>query len=99
MSSEWSDVLEFTATDKTCCDAGDRVPAVIINNYEKKFVVAMWGNWPTSSGIGNIYYTSGIVDEKRWYDVEIKQENVRNLMVTFLKNTILLIKFLGKVHC
>ena len=73
MSSEWSDVLQFTATDKTCCDAGDRVPAVIINNYDKQFVVAMWGNWPSA---GNVYYYYFGVEEMRWYDIEIKQENV-----------------------
>ena len=87
---EYSDVLHFTATDKTCCDAGDRVPGVFLNNHAKRILVAMWGNWPTSSGIGNIYYTSGILDEKRWYDLEIKQENVRYLV---LKSTILFMPF------
>ena len=41
----------------------------------------MWGNWPT--GVGNIYYFSFGVKEMRWYGIEIKQENVRILVVTF----------------
>ena len=42
----------------------------------------MWGNF--DGGIGNIYYTSEIVDESRWYAIEIKQENVSILILTFL---------------
>ena len=73
-SNEYSDVLHFTATDQTCCDEGDRIPGVFLNNQENRILVAMWGSF--DGGLGNIYYTSGTVDEKRWYDIEIKQENV-----------------------
>ena len=74
-SKEYSDVLHFTATDQTCCNEGDRIPGVFLNNQENRILVAMWGSF--DGGVGNIYYTSGTVDEKRWYDIEIKQENVR----------------------
>lgn len=85
-ASTYSDVLHLTATDKTCCDAGDRIPGVFLNNHAKRILVAMWGNWPSSGGMGNIYYTSGIVDELRWYAVEIKQEKVRVLTYLHEKN-------------
>ena len=84
--NEYSDVLHFTATDKTCCDAGDRVPGVFLNNHHSRILVAMWGSfWEDNERYGNIYYTSGIVDEKRWYDIKIKQENVRIIIRTIFE--------------
>ena len=62
----WSDVLHFTATDKTCCDKGDRLPGVFLNR-DKRIVVGMWG-------IG--MFTSDTLTTDRWYAVEIKQKHV-----------------------
>ena len=62
----WSDVLHFTATDKTCCDKGDRLPGVFLNR-DKRIVVAMWGIE---------MFTSDTLNTDRWYSIEIKQKDV-----------------------
>ena len=69
----YSDVLHFTATDKTCCGEGDRLPGVFLHR-ENRFIIAMWGSF--DGGRGNIYYTSGKKEENRWYSVEIEQQKV-----------------------
>ena len=57
----YSDVLHFTATDKTCCGEGDRLPGVFLNR-ENRIIIAMWGSF--DGGRGNIYYTSGKKEDK-----------------------------------
>ena len=75
LKREYSDVLQFTATSKTCCDEGDRLPSVHLHT-DNRILVSMW------VGDGNTYYTSGRMDVDRWYSFEIQQLNVR-LQQTF----------------
>ena len=75
----YSDVLHFTATDKTCCGEGDRLPGVFLHR-DNRFIIAMWGSF--DGGRGNIYYTSASSGSRRkevnrWYTVEIKQQEVK----------------------
>ena len=70
-----SDVLHFTATDKTCCSEGDRLPGVFLNR-DNRFIISMWGTFDGRKG--NTYYTSGRKEVNRWYSVEAKQQQVVN---------------------
>ena len=89
----YSDVLHFTATDKTCCDEGDRLPGVFLHR-DNRFIIAMWGSF--DGGRGNIYYTSGRKEVNRWYPVEIKQQEVKSILSLhpFMNNVLIL----GIVH-
>ena len=74
LDQPYSDVLHFTATGKTCCGEGDRLPGVFLNR-DNRFIIAMWGSF--DGRMGNIYYTSGRREENRWYSFEIKQQQVK----------------------
>ena len=69
----YSDVLHFTATDKTCCGEGDRLPGVFLKR-DNRVVIGMWVD-----GGGNTYYTSGRLQTDQWYSYTIKQEQVENI--------------------
>ena len=71
----YSDVLHFTATDKTCCGEGDRLPGVFLHR-DNRVIIAMWVD-----GGGNVYYTSGRLQTDQWYSYTIKQEQVENISV------------------
>ena len=64
----YSDVLHFTATEKTCCSEGDRLPSVHLHK-DGKVIISMW----VDDG-GNIYYTSSVMHSDSWYSFHIKQE-------------------------
>ena len=70
----YSDVLHFTANDKTCCGEGDRLPSVFLHR-DYRVIIAMWGQF--DGGEGNIYYTSGTMEVNQWQAFEIKQKLVR----------------------
>ena len=36
-SDGWSELIRFTATEKDCCSAGDRIPAIFVNSSNLKF--------------------------------------------------------------
>ena len=36
-SDGWSELIRFTATEKDCCSAGDRIPAIFVNSSKFKF--------------------------------------------------------------
>ena len=69
----WSNVLQFTATDKTCCGEGDRLPLVLLRR-DSRIVISMWGSFDGSEK--NIHYISDEKELNTWYSVEMKQKQV-----------------------
>ena len=96
-SGKYSDVLHFTATSKTCCSAGDRIPSVHLHS-DNRILVSMWGTF--DGGPGNTYYTSGRMDVDRWYNIEIEQLNVRFHIELKVSTNILLSNkfFTGRIY-
>ena len=83
-SDGWSELLRFTATDKDCCSAGDRIPAIFANKNGNIYVVSQIGT--NANANKNFSFKT-----KTWTKVEIKQYP-ENGKVHYLNNllTILL---------
>ena len=64
-SDGWSELLRFTATDKDCCSAGDRIPAIFAHRDGYIHVTSQVGN-------ANAYKNFNIPTQT-WTKVEIKQ--------------------------
>ena len=64
---DWTEFLRFTSTGKSCCRAGDRIPAIFVNNKRKTILPA--------SQVGNNgnYWFHKSIKAKTWIKVEIKQ--------------------------
>ena len=86
-SDGWSELLRFTATDKDCCSAGDRIPAIFAHRDGYIHVTSQVGN-------ANAYKNFNIPTQT-WTKVEIKQYiengevyNINNIL-TLLLNCLL----------
>ena len=62
----WSELLRFTATEKDCCAAGDRIPAIFVNSAGYIHVTSQVGS------NGNLA-TNVNIKLKTWIKVVIKQ--------------------------
>ena len=62
----WSELLRFTATEKDCCSAGDRIPAIFVNSAGYIHVTSQVGS------NGNLA-TNVNIKLKTWIKVVIKQ--------------------------
>ena len=80
----WTELLRFTATNKDCCSAGDRIPAIFAHKNGFIHVTSQVGT------NGNAYKNFNIKTQT-WTKVEIKQYQ-ENGKVHYLNNllTILL---------
>ena len=80
----YTELLRFTATNKDCCSAGDRIPAIFANKNGNIYVVSQIG----TNGNANKNFN---IKTKTWTKVEIKQYQ-ENGKVHYLNNllTILL---------
>ena len=61
-----SELLRFTTTEKDCCSAGDRIPAIFVNSAGYIHVTSQVGT------NGN-YYQNVNIKLKTWTKVQIKQ--------------------------
>ena len=80
-----TEILKFTAMDKTFQDNTKPVLQVVLSNHHEIGVI-MWAKIKIPGGSLDKYGLFGVgsdvkVDENRWYEIEIKQENVRILVV------------------
>ena len=62
----WTEVFSFTATDRDCCSAGDRIPALFVN--EAGFIYAS-----SQVGANGDFHKSFYIGPKTWTKVLIKQ--------------------------
>ena len=62
----WTELLRFTTTNKDCCSAGDRIPAIFANKNGHIHVTSQVGE------NGNAWKNFNI-KTKTWTKVEIKQ--------------------------
>ena len=62
----WTELLRFTATNKDCCSAGDRIPAILAH---KSGIIHVTSQVGTN---GNAYKNFNIKTQT-WTKVEIKQ--------------------------
>ena len=66
----YSDVLHFTATDKTCCGDGDRLPGVFLHR-DGRVIIGMWMDDSYTN-----YYTTPSLVKNQWLTLRIRQEEV-----------------------
>ena len=66
MSDGWTELLRFTATEKNCCSAGDRIPAIFVHSNGYIHVTSQVGT------NGNFYQDVNI-QLKTWIKVDIRQ--------------------------
>ena len=62
----WTEVFRFTVTEKDCCSAGDRIPALFVNRIGYISVSSQVGS--NGDYVGHIY-----IKPKTWTMVQIKQ--------------------------
>ena len=62
----WTELLRFTATNKDCCSAGDRIPAIFANKNGNIHVTSQVG----TNGNANKNFN---IKTQTWTKVEIKQ--------------------------
>ena len=66
-TSDWTEFLRFTATEKDCCKPGNRIPALFVNNKKKTI-------YPTSQvGSNGDYWFHRKIEAGTWIKVDIKQ--------------------------
>ena len=78
-----TEILKFTAMDKTFQDNTKPVLQVVLSNHHEIGVI-MWARIKIPSFDKYALFGLGSdvkVDENRWYEIEITQENVRILVV------------------
>ena len=76
----WSELLRFTATEKSCCSAGDRIPAFFVTSDGFILVTSHVG---TNGNFG----TSVKFNLKSWIKVDIRQypENGKVILCLIIK--------------
>ena len=64
--NSWTELFRFTTTEKDCCSAGDRIPALFVNGI---------GYITVSSQVGSDgnYHKSFNIIQQTWTKVQIKQ--------------------------
>ena len=62
----WFELLRFTSTENNCCSAGDRIPALFVN--EAGFILAS-----SQVGTNGNFHKSFYIGPKTWTKVLIKQ--------------------------
>ena len=89
----WTELLRFTATNKDCCSAGDRIPAIFANKNGYIHVTSQVG----TNGNANKNFN---IKTQTWTKVEIKQYqengkvyNINNIL-TLLINCLLFLVIL-----
>ena len=65
-TGDWTEVFRFTATEKDCCSAGDRIPALFVN--KAGFIHAS-----SQVGTDRDFHKSFYIEPKTWTMVQIKQ--------------------------
>ena len=75
----WTEIIRFTSTEKDCCSAGDRIPAIFANQAGFIHVTSQVGT------NGN-YAKNFNIKPKTWTKIEIKQypENGQVIFLVFL---------------
>ena len=86
MPSKWMNVFHMTSTDNDCCNHGDRIPAVFVNNLKLFHIPASVG------GNGNFHHDYNF-ELNTLYHIEIKQD-----FHEFSKFGIYCIKINGEIH-
>ena len=86
MPSKWMNVFHMTSTDNDCCNHGDRIPAVFVNNAKLFHITASVG------GNGNFHHDYNF-ELNTLYHIEIKQD-----FHEFSKFGIYCIKINGEIH-
>ena len=64
--NSWTELFRFTATEKDCCSAGDRIPALFVNRAG--FIYAT-----SQVGSNGDFHTAFNIPPKTWTMVQIKQ--------------------------
>ena len=62
----WSELFKFTSTDKDCCSAGNRIPALFVNKAGFIYVTSQVGS-------DGDFHKSFHIKPKTWTMVQIKQ--------------------------
>ena len=90
-TNSYTELLRFTATNKDCCSAGDRIPAILAH---KSGIIHVTSQVGTN---GNAYKNFNI-KTKTWTKVEIKQYkengkvyNINNILTLLINCSLLLV--------
>ena len=70
-SSEMANIFHFTSTGAECCQVGDRVPAIFLDNKGRLRVA-----FPLNGDGEELLNTRRILLKRRWYKVKIIQDKV-----------------------
>ena len=80
----WTELLRFTATNKDCCSAGDRIPAIFANKNGNIYVVSQIGTNANAEKNVNIKIRTWTKVEIKQYQENGKVYNLNNLLTILI---------------